>query len=73
MCSCSNFLFNGGLQRLWICPNNPANFLTVLEEHEGWHSSDSEFLRDVRDLVYVKFEETCGIEYVGKSTKHRIR
>lgn len=59
----------GGLQCLGVCSDNLADFLTVLEEHECRHSTDSEFLSNVWDLVYVELEETCGRVLVGHSMK----
>lgn len=50
-------LLNTSLDGLGVCANDLADLLAVLEEDEGGHSADSEFLRNIGYLVDVQLVE----------------
>lgn len=52
-------LLNPGLDGLGVCADNLSNLLAVLEEYEGRHGADAEFLGDVGDLIDVELVEAC--------------
>jgi hypothetical protein len=52
-------LLDTSLDGLGVCADNLADLLAVLEEYEGGHGADAEFLRNVGDLVDVELVETC--------------
>jgi hypothetical protein len=54
---CAGVLLDAGLNGLGVCANNLADLLTVLEEDEGGHGADAEFLRNVGHLVNVELVE----------------
>lgn len=54
---CLGVLLDSGLDGLGVCAYNLANLLAVLEEDEGGHGADAEFLGNVGDLVDVELVE----------------
>lgn len=54
---CLVVLLDPCLDGLGVCANNLANLLTILEEDEGGHGTDAEFLCDIGDLVNVELVE----------------
>ena len=58
-----NSALNSSQQRLWVRSYNFLDLLLVLEDQEGGHGTDAEFLGDVGDLVNVELDEVGrGIE-----------
>lgn len=58
MCAlCIDVVLDSGLESLGVGANDLGDLLAVLEEEEGGHGADAEFLCDVGDLVNVELEE----------------
>lgn len=53
----ANVLLDSGLNGLGVRTNDFSHLLAVLEEHEGGHGADAEFLRDIGHLVDVELVE----------------
>ena len=54
---CVDVGLDGGLESLGVGTDDLGDLVTILEEEEGGHGANAEFLCDVRDLVDVKLEE----------------
>ncbi len=54
---CVDVRLDGGLESLGVGANDLGDLLAVLEEKEGRHGTDTEFLCNVRDLVDVELVE----------------
>jgi hypothetical protein len=50
-------LLDARLNSLWVCADNLADLLAVLEEDERGHSADAKLLRNIGDLVDVELVE----------------
>ena len=48
---------DGGLKCLGVGTNNLADLVAALEQKEGGHSADTEFLGDVGNVIDVELEE----------------
>lgn len=60
-------LRNSSFQRIRIRTHNLLNLLSILENDECGHGSDTEFLSDVWDLVHVDLHEVGVGEFFGES------
>lgn len=61
-----NGILNSSQKRLRVRAYDLSGLLAVLEDQEGGHGADAEFLRDVRDVVDIELDEVCGGELVGE-------
>jgi hypothetical protein len=63
------------LQRRWVCANDLADLLTILEQHECRHGAHAQLLRNLWDFVDVEFvEASVGVlvrESVGSLCQRR--
>ncbi|KAK0112738.1 hypothetical protein ONS95_014473 [Cadophora gregata] len=57
---------NSQLQRIWVGAYNLLDLLAVLEDEEGGHGADTEFLGYVWDFVDVELGEVDVGEFVGE-------
>jgi hypothetical protein len=56
---------NSCFQRFLVRSNNLLNLLALLEEQEGGHGTDAEFLCDVVDLINVNLVEAGVFKLLG--------
>lgn len=64
---CVDVGLDGSLESLGVGTDDLSNLVAVLEEEEGGHGANAEFLCDVRDLVDVKLEEAGAGVCAGES------
>jgi hypothetical protein len=64
---------DGGLEGLWVRAHNLGYLVAVLEEEEGRHSADAEFLRDVGHIVDIELVEARVGVAVGESSEAVVR
>lgn len=62
----SSVVRDGSLESVEVGTNHLLKLLPVLENKEGRHGADTEFLCDVWNLVNVEFVEACVGVLVGK-------
>jgi hypothetical protein len=58
-------VLNGGLESLGVGTDDLADLLAVLEEQEGGHGADVQFLGDIGNLVDVELEEGGVLVHAG--------
>jgi hypothetical protein len=58
-CSLYEVGLDSSLERLWVCTNHLSDLLAVLEEEEGRHGTDAEFLGNIGDFVDVELVKAC--------------
>ena len=51
-----NILLDFLLQLDWVCTNNLIDLLSILENHESWHSANSVLLSEVREIIDIDFQ-----------------
>jgi hypothetical protein len=66
---CIDVGLDSRLEGLGVGADDLGDLLAVLEEQEGGHGADAEFLCDVGDLVHVELEEAR----VGVCARHPAR
>ena len=54
---CVDVGLDGGLESLGVGTDDLGDLVTVLEEKEGGHGADTEFLCNVRNLVDIELVE----------------
>ena len=69
---CLQVLLDGRLEGLGVCADDLGDLLAVLEQQEGGHGADAEFLRDVVRLVDVDLVE-LGLRVLFGELGHRGR
>jgi hypothetical protein len=63
---------DGGLEGLGVRTDDLADLLAVLEQEEGGHGADAEFLRNVGDLVDVDLVE-AGVGVLLRESVASVR
>jgi hypothetical protein len=66
---CINVGLDGGLESLGVGTDDLGNLVAVLEEEEGGHGANAEFLSNIGDLIDVELVEAgvgvCAGEPAG--------
>jgi len=57
----SQMLVDRSADSALVCADNLLDLLTVLEDQEGGHGANAEFLRDVRHLVDINLVEVDAV------------
>lgn len=62
-----NSLLDSGLKGIGVSTNNLLDLLSILEDHECGHGSNTELLGDIWDLIDVNLDEVGASVGVGES------
>jgi len=60
-------LLNSGLQSIRVGTDNLLDLLSVLEDHECGHGTDTEFLGNIWDFINVNLDKVSGCVGVGET------